>query len=66
MRRLPGSHVPNIKNRSSKQNTWLTKLRPIMRCVSNEQLNAWSNKNVVGAHAEITRRQTKRAKKEAK
>jgi hypothetical protein len=65
MRRLPGSHVPNVRNRSSKQNIWLTKLRPIMRCVSNEQLNDWSNRNVVGAHAEIKRRQEKRAKKEA-
>jgi hypothetical protein len=66
MRRLPGSHEPNNKNRSSKHLHWLTKIRPIVRCVSNEQLNKWAGKNSLNINAEIERRKKRRAKKEAK
>lgn len=66
MRRLPGSHESNNKNRSSKQYTWLTKLRSIVRCVNNTILTEWSNTNIEGAYAELKRRQAKHAKKEAK
>lgn len=66
MRRLPGGHEPNNKNRSSKQYTWLTKLRPIVRCVNNTILTEWSNINIEGAHAELKRRQAKHAKNEVK
>jgi hypothetical protein len=43
MVRTPGSHIPNIKNRSSKHLIPFTKIRPIVRCVSNEQLQKWNN-----------------------
>lgn len=38
MTRTPGEHVPNIKNRSSKQLICLTKHKPIVRSLSNEAL----------------------------
>ena len=44
MRRMPGTHVPNIKNRSSKQLIWFTKIRPVERSMSNEQLKDLSKK----------------------
>lgn len=66
MIRLPGSHVPNIKNRSSKHLFCLTKIKPILRCVNNELLTKMANNNISGAHNEIARRQKKRAKKEVK
>ena len=44
MRRIPGTHVPNIKNRSSKQLIWFTKIKPVERSMSNEQLKDLSNK----------------------
>ena len=66
MRRLPGSHEPNNKNRSSKQYTWLTKLKPIVRCVNNTILTEWSNTKVEGAYTELKRRQAKHDKKEVK
>jgi len=53
MRRLPGEHAPNAKNRSSKHLTWLTKVRPLVRSLSNEAL---ANTNCDGAANEIARR----------
>jgi hypothetical protein len=38
MVRIPGEHVPNIKNRSSKQNILLTKKKSAMMSLSNEAL----------------------------
>jgi hypothetical protein len=58
MRRLPGSHIPNIKNRSSKHLSWLTKIKPIVRSASNEQLQQWNNNN-----PDVTREIQRRAKK---
>lgn len=66
MVRLPGSHSPNIKNRSSKQYCWLTKMKPIVRCVSNEQLQQWANNNVPGANKELKRRQNRSTKRSDK
>jgi hypothetical protein len=66
MRRLPGSHEPNNKNRSSKQYGWLTKLRPIVRCVNNEQLNKWLGKASTNVNAEIERRKKRQLKKASK
>jgi hypothetical protein len=60
MQRLPGSHPPNIKNRSSKHLAWLTKMKPAIRSVSNEQLQQWSNNP--DAIKEIQRR-AKKSKK---
>ena len=63
MRRIPGDHAPNAKNRSSKQLVGLTKHKSIYRCVSNAQLN-----EMVGtaADAEKRRRAKRREKKENK
>ena len=63
MVRVPGSHAPNIKNRSSKQYICLTKVRPLVRSMSNEALNAWSSSK---ARAELHRREKKREKREGK
>ena len=63
MIRVPGSHVPNIKNRSSKHLGWLTKMKPAVRSLSNAALNEL---NTNAANQEKKRRQAKRAKKEAK
>ena len=63
MIRLPGSHAPNIKNRSSKHLGWLTKMKPIVRSLSNAALNEL---NTPAANKEKKRREVKRAKKEAK
>lgn len=38
MVRIPGSHVPNIKNRSSKHLIPLTKVKPAVRSMSNAML----------------------------
>ena len=60
MVRIPGSHVPNIKNRSSKQNILLTKHKPAVRSMSNEQLSKLAGKDVSD---EIRRRNKKKNKK---
>ncbi len=61
MVRAPGEHVPNIKNRSSKHLIPLTKIKPIVRCMSNEALNNLSSDD---AARERKRRAKKNAKKE--
>ncbi len=63
MRRIPGSHAPNIKNRSSKHLSWLTKMKPIVKSMSNEAL---AESKLPEAHKELNRRQKKREKKDAK
>ena len=62
------SYVKQAKNRSSKDLQWLVGpgTKPIMRCVSGEQLKNWADREVNGAFAEIQRRQKKNAKKNAK
>jgi hypothetical protein len=64
MTRIPGEHLPNIKNRSSKHLIWFTKIRPILRCVNNEVLTRWSNNGHRSAYAELQRRKNKKDKKE--
>lgn len=64
MVRVPGSHIPNIKNRSSKQNFKLTKIKSCVRSWSNEKL-AKSAFDIEVSN-EIKRRAKKRAKKESK
>ena len=70
MKRLNNSYpyVKQAKNRSSKDLGWLTGpgTKPIMRCVSNEQLQNWANREVKGAYPEIQRRNAKSDKKESK
>ena len=63
MIRVPGSHVPNIKNRSSKHLICMTKIRPAVRSMSNAALNALGSSE---ARAEIQRRQKKREKRDVK
>ena len=62
MRRIPGSHVPNIKNRSSKQLIWFTKMRPIERSMSNDCLKDLSKKGYKPADKELARRSNKMKK----
>ena len=62
MRRIPGTHVPNIKNRSSKQLIWFTKIKPVERSMSNEQLKDLSKKGYKLADKELTRRSNKMKK----
>lgn len=63
MVRIPGEHAPNIKNRSSKHLICMTKIKPVVRSMSNEALNAM---NTSEARAELNRREKKRAKKQNK
>ena len=68
MVRIPGSHVPNIKNRSSKHLIPFTKIRSIYRCLSNVVLEKMAkgdgkNKNY-DAEKELNRRRRKRDKKD--
>ena len=62
MRRTPGTHVPNIKNRSSKQLIWFTKIKPVERSMNNEQLKDLSKKGYKLADKELTRRSNKMKK----
>ena len=59
MRRVAGSHPPNIKNRSSKHLVWLTKMKPAVRSMSNKALQSMVTKE---AKNEIARR-LRKAKK---
>lgn len=61
MIRTPGSHIPNIKNRSSKQNYKLTKFKPVVRSWSNEKLSKHAGD--VEVQKEISRRNHKNEKK---
>lgn len=68
MVRIPGSHAPNVKNRSSKHLIPLTKVRPIYRSLSNAALEEMAkgdgkHKNY-DAEKELNRRRKKRDKKE--
>ena len=62
MRRIPGTHVPNIKNRSSKHLSWFTKIKPVERSMSNEQLKDLSRKGYKLADKALTRRSNKMKK----
>lgn len=64
MIRTPGSHAPNIKNRSSKQNFKLTKHKPVVRSWSREMLN--KHLGDVEVQKEVSRRNRKNEKKNAK
>lgn len=75
MRRLPGSHAPNIKNRSSKHLDWLTGPghKPVYRSMSNAVLEELAKgdpksrnkfQSTYDAQKELNRRAKKRAKKE--
>lgn len=59
MTRTPGEHVPNIKNRSSKHLILLTKNKPVERCVSQAQLEAWVKESSGLASKELARRAKK-------
>lgn len=67
MVRIPGSHAPIIKNRSSKHLIPLTKMRSIYRCLSNAALKEMAKSDGkhrnYNAEKELNRRQKKRDKK---
>lgn len=56
MRRLPGKYTPNAKNRSSKDIAWLTKMRPIHRCLNGEFLKRLASNGDPLATKELNRR----------
>ena len=74
MRRLPGSHPANIRNRSSKHLGWLCGVghKSALRSASNAALEEMAKPDKKGktmcyeAEKELKRRRDKRAKKEAK
>ena len=59
MIQIPGTHVPPVKNRSSKHLFILTKSTPAVKCVSNAVLQEWAKSNIPGVHKEIKRRSEK-------
>ena len=71
MVRIPGSHAPNIRNRSSKQNIMLTKIKPAVRSMSNAALEEMArgkdekvrSNGSYEAQRELNRRAKKRDKK---
>ena len=63
MRRLPGSHPANIRNRSSKHLGWLCGIKPVMKTLSNDALAEFTCKE---AAAERTRRDKKNGKRGTK
>lgn len=68
MTRVSGLFQKSLKNRSSKDLRFMTGVgrKPILRCVSNEQLSKWAAQEVPGAVKEQNRRAAKRDKKEGK
>lgn len=66
MVRIPGSHAPNVKNRSSKHLIWFTKMKPALWSMSGDQLRILS-KNYNGKfncyEAELKRRDRLREKR---
>lgn len=56
MIQIPGTHVPPVKNRSSKQYYFLTKVTPAVKSASNAMLEEWAKSNGPGVHKEIKRR----------
>ena len=74
MRRLPGTHPANIRNRSSKHLGSLCGVghKPIVRSASNAALEEMAKPDKKGrtmcleAERELTRRRKNRAKKETK
>lgn len=63
MRRIPGGHEPNNRNRSSKHLVSMTKCKPAVKSMSNAAL---SELNCAVARKELKRRADKQAKKDAK
>ena len=59
MIQIPGQHVPRVKNRSSKHLILLTKNKPVERCVSQAQLEAWAKESSGLASKELARRARK-------
>lgn len=71
MRRLPGSHIPNIRNRSSKHLGWLCGVghKPAVRSAATATLQEWAAGDKNGkykcfeAQKELDRRNRLHAKK---
>ena len=59
MIQIPGTHVPPIKNRSSKHLYLLTKVKPAVKSASNAALEEFGKSNALGVHKEIKRRAKK-------
>lgn len=63
MRRLPGTHPANIRNRSSKHLGWLCGIKSVMKTLSNDALAEFTCKDAL---RERQRRDKKSAKKDTK
>lgn len=64
MTRIPGSHEPNCKNRSSKHLRWFTGRKSAVRSMSNEMLNRpYDGLMAKEIRREIARRNNKKAKR---
>ena len=61
MTRMPGEHMPNIKNRSSKNLIPLTKVKRAVRSMSTEALRHYSTPEAL---RELHRRDKRRDKKD--
>lgn len=70
MRRIPGSHEPNAKNRSSKHLNGLTGVKSAYRSMNTAALKELAKRDGKYrdyiAERELARRDKKRAKKESK
>jgi len=56
MRRLAGSHAPKCHNRSSKHLSMLIGRKPVVRTLSNEQLQKMADNSCAEANRELKRR----------
>jgi len=65
MRRLPGQHLPNNRNRSSKHLNILKGVKDVYRCINHEQLKDFSSNGDIRADKEITRRANLKKNKKA-
>ena len=59
MIQIPGKHVPPVKNRSNKHLFFLTKVKPGVKSMSNEQLADLAKNGNNDAMREQTRRNKK-------
>lgn len=66
MIRTPGKFVPNCNNRSSKNLFWLTKFKPIYRCMNGDVLRKWANNGLTPALTELNRRDKIRDKNQVR
>lgn len=63
MVQTPGQHVPPINNRSSKQYIKLTKIKPVVKSMRTDRVQALAKAGDREASRELTRRNKKMAKR---